>query len=49
MRGNWEKVNRAIRKALEELTLADMALTPFFPPPAALVGAGEPVLADAVG
>ncbi|HXM69709.1 MAG TPA: SUF system Fe-S cluster assembly regulator [Thermoanaerobaculia bacterium] len=49
MRGNWEKVNRAIRKALEELTLADMALTPLFPPPAALAGAGKPALVDAVG
>ncbi len=25
MRGNWEKVNRAIHKALSEVTLADMA------------------------
>jgi FeS assembly SUF system regulator len=27
MRGNWEKVNRAIRQALEGLTLADMSLS----------------------
>ena len=26
MRGNWNKVNRAIRDALEEISLADMAL-----------------------
>lgn len=31
MRGHWEKVNRAIRGALEELTLADLA-APMFPP-----------------
>jgi FeS assembly SUF system regulator len=30
MRGNWNKVNRAIRGALEDITLADMAL-PFAP------------------
>lgn len=28
MRGNWNKVNSAIRGALEKLTLADMAVTP---------------------
>ncbi|HLI10604.1 MAG TPA: SUF system Fe-S cluster assembly regulator [Alphaproteobacteria bacterium] len=28
MRGNWEKVNRAIRHALEELKLAEMGMTP---------------------
>lgn len=32
MRGNWDKINRAIRTALEGLTLADMAL-PTFPLP----------------
>ena len=26
MRGNWEKVNGAIRRALEDLTLAEMAM-----------------------
>ena len=26
MRGNWDKVNQAIRKALSEVTLADMSL-----------------------
>ncbi|HTJ65826.1 MAG TPA: SUF system Fe-S cluster assembly regulator [Alphaproteobacteria bacterium] len=26
MRGNWNKVNRAIRDALEDITLADMAV-----------------------
>lgn len=31
MRGNWDKVNRAIRRALEDLTLADMAM-PAWPP-----------------
>ncbi|MFQ5775391.1 MAG: SUF system Fe-S cluster assembly regulator [Kiloniellaceae bacterium] len=36
MRGNWDKVNRAIRGALARLTLADMAPTPFtFPAPRA--------------
>lgn len=36
MRGNWDKVNRAIRGALEDVTLADMAAMelPFPPPPA---------------
>src|SRR5215475_3717931 len=29
MRGNWNRVNRAIRSALEEITLADMAAHPF--------------------
>ncbi|HLG86919.1 MAG TPA: SUF system Fe-S cluster assembly regulator [Alphaproteobacteria bacterium] len=33
MRGNWNRVNRAIRSALEEITLADMAAHPFTPPP----------------
>ncbi len=28
MRGNWEQVNHAIRKALQEVTLADMSLVP---------------------
>ncbi|MCG8359583.1 MAG: SUF system Fe-S cluster assembly regulator [Kiloniellales bacterium] len=28
MRGNWEQVNRAIRKALESVTLADMMALP---------------------
>jgi FeS assembly SUF system regulator len=32
MRGNWNKVNRAIRDALEDITLADMAL-PFVASP----------------
>jgi FeS assembly SUF system regulator len=31
MRGNWNKVNRAIRRALEELSLADMMPAPWFP------------------
>jgi DNA-binding IscR family transcriptional regulator len=26
MRGNWNRVNRAIRDALEDVTLADMAV-----------------------
>lgn len=33
MRGGWDKVNRAIRGALEEVTLADM-MTPVWAPPA---------------
>jgi FeS assembly SUF system regulator len=32
MRGNWNRVNRAIRDALEDITLADMAV-PFTGPP----------------
>ena len=35
MRGGWEKVNRAIRGALEEVTLADMMAPITFPAPAA--------------
>jgi len=31
MRGNWDKVNRAIRRALQELTLADMMPEPMAP------------------
>lgn len=30
MRGNWDKVNRAIRAALESVTLADMTPAPMF-------------------
>lgn len=33
MRGNWNRVNRAIRDALEDITLADMAF-PFVAAPA---------------
>jgi len=35
MRGNWDKVNAAIRKALSEVTLAEMVAPPltFGPPP----------------
>lgn len=37
MRGNWNKVNSAIRTALEGVTLADMALQPMtFPAPGEL-------------
>lgn len=32
MRGGWEKVNRAIRTALEEVTLSDMMAPPWTPP-----------------
>jgi len=38
MRGNWNRVNRAIRDALEDITLADMAL-PFLPPAGLRAGA----------
>lgn len=34
MRGGWEKINRAIRNALEQVTLADMMAGPWVPPPA---------------
>lgn len=33
MRGNWDKVNRAVRHALEGVTLADMSAVPTFIPP----------------
>jgi len=33
MRGGWEKINRAIRSALEQVTLADM-MAPAWTPPA---------------
>lgn len=33
MRGNWEKINRAIRGALEQVSLADMMVPPWLPPP----------------
>ena len=29
MRGNWDKVNQAVRAALESVTLADMMVSPF--------------------
>lgn len=29
MRGNWEKVNQAVRGALEQVTLEDMMISPF--------------------
>ncbi len=41
MRGGWEKVNRAIRDALEGVTLADMMGPLWAPPPAE---AGAPAL-----
>lgn len=34
MRGNWNKVNQAIRRALSDVTLADMAPAPMFGAPA---------------
>ena len=34
MRGNWDRVNRAIRAALESVTLADMTPAPMFDVPA---------------
>jgi FeS assembly SUF system regulator len=39
MRGNWDKVNRAIQRALEDLTLAEMAVPAW--PPAITPDAGE--------
>ena len=33
MRGNWDRVNRAIRAALESVTLADMVPAPMFEVP----------------
>jgi FeS assembly SUF system regulator len=42
MRGNWDKVNRAVRGALEQITLADMAPAPWpgLVPPAEAASAG---------
>ena len=43
MRGNWDKVNAAIRQALSEVTIADMAVTPLsFGPPPGEAGFGAP-------
>ena len=34
IRGNWNRVNQAIHRALDGVSLADMAAAPFaFPPP----------------
>ncbi len=44
MRGNWDKVNAAIRRALSEVTIADMAVTPLsfgLPPGEAGFGASQ--------
>jgi FeS assembly SUF system regulator len=38
MRGNWDKINRAVRRALEEVTLADMAAPPSWALPPAATG-----------
>jgi Rrf2 family protein len=43
MRGNWDKVNRAVRRALEEVTLADMSTVPAFLP---LTAIEQDVLTD---
>lgn len=45
MRGNWDRVNNAIREALESVSLEDMAIGPFFP----LDDEGPPVRAGAAG
>lgn len=44
MRGNWNRVNAAIHRALSEVTLAEMA-EPFWPPPAVRSAAavGQPL------
>ncbi len=47
MRGNWEKINGAIRTALEALTLADMAMPLSFPPLGAAARAAAPAVAGA--
>lgn len=45
-RGNWLKINNAIRQALDEISLADMiAPTLLFPPPAA-PGERRPLIRD---
>ncbi|MBM3492058.1 MAG: SUF system Fe-S cluster assembly regulator [Alphaproteobacteria bacterium] len=43
MRGNWDKVNRAVRQALDAVTLADMSLEPQRFPPVAAAAAARPV------
>lgn len=35
MRGGWDKVNRAVREALEGVSLADIAILPAYPPASA--------------
>jgi DNA-binding IscR family transcriptional regulator len=46
MRSNWEKVNGAIRRALEELTLADMTAPLLdFPELPAATSSARPALA----
>jgi FeS assembly SUF system regulator len=45
MRGNWEKVNRAIRGALEQVSLADM-MVPVWLPPVSPVAPGAVVAPD---
>ncbi len=49
MRGNWDKVNRAIQRALEDLTLAEMAMPAWPPAFAPEAGGGKAKALDAVG
>lgn len=48
MRGNWNRVNRAIRSALEEISLTDMAAHPFAPFSTTEAPAAEPRPAESL-
>lgn len=48
MRGNWDKINKAVRRALQEVTLADMMAPPDFIPPPATTG-GDAVAVEQFG
>lgn len=47
VRGHWDKINQAIRRALEELTLADMTPDPLFPLPPPGQASPEPRVGEA--
>jgi FeS assembly SUF system regulator len=41
MSGHWNRVNRAIKRALEDVSLADMLVVPPFPPRAPAIVGGD--------
>jgi FeS assembly SUF system regulator len=41
MSGHWNRVNRAIKRALEDVSLADMMITPPMPPRVPAIAGGE--------
>ncbi len=47
VRGNWDKINQAIRRALQELTLADMTPDLLFPLPPPGEASPEPRVGEA--